>query len=41
MRVLVVVCGTRKLWPFLCYSRRRDRINLGLFHSLDKGMGVQ
>ena len=31
--VLVVVCGARKLRPCLSYSRRRDRINLGLFRS--------
>ena len=33
--VLVVVCVARKLRP--SYSRRRDRINLGLWRSLYKG----
>ena len=38
--VSVVVCVSRKvrLWP--SYSRRRDRINLGLWRSLYKGGGV-
>ena len=38
--VSVVVCVPRKLQPCLSYSRRRDRINLGLLHSLYKGGGV-
>ena len=33
----VVVCVARKLRPCPSYSRRRDRINLGLLHSLHKG----
>ena len=39
--VLVVVCVTCKLRPCPSYSRRRDRINLGLWCSLYKGGGVQ
>ena len=35
--VLVVVCVARKLRPCPSYSRRRDRINLGLWRSLYKG----
>ena len=35
--VLVVVCVARKLHPCPSYSRRRDRINLGLWRSLYKG----
>jgi hypothetical protein len=31
------VQGTRKLRPCLSYRRRRDRINLGLIRSYDKG----
>ena len=38
--VLVVVCVARKLRPCPSYSRRRDRINLGLWRSLYKGGGV-
>ena len=34
---LVVVCVSRKLPPCPSYSRRRDRINLGLWRSLYKG----
>ena len=34
---LVVVCVARKLRPCPSYSRRRDRINLGLWRSLYKG----
>ena len=37
--VLVVVCVARKLHPCPSYSRRRDRINLGLWRSLYKGGG--
>ena len=37
--VLVVVCVARKLRPCPSYSRRRDRINLGLWHSLYNGGG--
>ena len=37
--VPVFVCVARKLWPCLSYSRRRDRIDLGLFCSLDKRGG--
>ena len=37
--VLVVVCVARKLRPCPSYSRRRDRINLGLWRSLYKGGG--
>ena len=37
--VLVVVCIARKLRPCPSYSRRRDRINLGLWRSLYKGGG--
>ena len=37
--VLVVVYVARKLRPCPSYSRRRDRINLGLWRSLDKGGG--
>ena len=36
---LVVVCVARKLRPCPSYSRRRDRINLGLWCSLYKGGG--
>ena len=35
--VSVVVYVARKLRPCLSYSRRRDRINLVLWRSLDKG----
>ena len=35
--VLVVVCVARKLRPCPSYSRRRDRIDLGLWRSLYKG----
>ena len=38
--VLVVVCVARKLRPCPSYSRRRDRINWGLWRSLYKGGGV-
>ena len=38
--VLVVVYATRKLRPCPSYSRRRDRIDLGLWCSLYKGGGV-
>ena len=38
--VSVVVYVTRKLRPCPSYSRRRDRINLVLWRSLDKGGGV-
>ena len=38
--VSVVVYVARKLRPCLSYSRRRDRINLVLWRSLDKGGGV-
>ena len=37
--VLVVVCVGRKPRPCPSYSGRRDRINLGLWRSLDKGGG--
>ena len=37
--VLVVVYVARKLRPCPSYSRRRDRINLVLWRSLDKGGG--
>ena len=37
--VSVVVYVARKLRPCLSYSRRRDRINLVLWRSLDKGGG--
>ena len=37
--VSVVVCVARKLRPCPSYSRRRDRINLGLWRSLYKGGG--
>ena len=37
--VLVVVCVARKLRPCPSYSRRRDRINLGLWRGLYKGGG--
>ena len=37
--VLVVVCVARKLRPCPSYSRRRDRINLGLWRSLYRGGG--
>ena len=37
--VLVVVCVARKLRSCPSYSRRRDRINLGLWRSLYKGGG--
>ena len=36
---LVVICVARKLRPCPGYSRRRDRINLGLWRSLYKGGG--
>ena len=39
MCVLVVVYVARKLRPCPSYSRRRDRINLVLWHSLYKGGG--
>ena len=35
----VVVCVARKLCPCPSYSRRRDRVNLGLLRSLYKGRG--
>ena len=35
--LLVVVCVARKLRPCPSYSRRRDRIPLGLWRSLYKG----
>ena len=35
----VVACVVRKLRPCPSYSRRRDRINLGLWRSLYKGGG--
>ena len=38
--VSVVVCVARKPRPCPSYSRRRDRINLGLWRSLYKGGGV-
>ena len=38
--VSVVVCVARKLHPCPSYSRRRDRINLGLWRGLCKGGGV-
>ena len=38
--VSVVVCVARKLRLCLSYSRRRDRINLGILRSYDKGGGV-
>ena len=38
--VSVVVYAARKLRPCLSYSRRRDRINLVLWRSLDKGGGI-
>ena len=38
--MLVVVCVAHKLRPCPSYSRRRDRINLGLWRSLYKGGGV-
>ena len=38
--VLAVVCVARKLRPCPSYSRRRDRINLGVWRSLYKGGGV-
>ena len=37
--VLVVVCVARKLCPCPSYSRRRDRIDLGLWRSFYKGGG--
>ena len=37
--VSVVACVARKLRPCPSYSRRRDRINLGLWRSLYKGGG--
>ena len=40
LAVLVVVCVARKLRPCPSYSRRRDRINLGLWRSLYKREGV-
>ena len=39
--VLVVACIARKLHPCPSYSRRRDRINLGLWRSLYKGGGYK
>ena len=39
--VSVVVYVARKLRPCPSYSRRRDRINLVLWRSLDKGGGYQ
>ena len=33
-------CAACKLRPSLSYSRRTDRIKLGLFHTFDKGPGV-
>ena len=38
-RVLVVVCVAHKLRACPSYSRRRDRINLGLLRSLYRGGG--
>ena len=38
--VSVVACVMRKLRPCPSYSRRRDRINLGLWRSFYKGGGV-
>ena len=38
--VFVVVCVARKLRPCPSYSRRRDRINLGLWRSPYKEGGV-
>ena len=38
--VSVVVYVARKLRPCPSYSRRRDRINLVLWRTLDKGGGV-
>ena len=38
--VSVVACVARKLRLCPSYSRRRDRINLGLWRSLYKGGGV-
>ena len=38
--VLVVACVAHKLCPCPSYSRRRDRINLGLWRSLYKGGGT-
>ena len=37
--VSIVVCIARKLRPCPSCSRRRDRINLGLWRSLYKGGG--
>ena len=37
--VSVVVCVARKPRPCPCYSRRRDRINLGLLRSYYRGGG--
>ena len=37
--LLVVACVARKLRPCPSYSRRRDRINLGLWCGLYKGGG--
>ena len=37
--VSVVVCGARELRPCLSYSRRRGRVDLGLFRSLEGGGG--
>ena len=37
--VSVVACVARKLRPCPSYTRRRDRINLGLWRSLYKGGG--
>ena len=39
--ILVAVCGAHKLRPCPSYGRRRKRIHLGLFHSLDRGRGGQ
>ena len=39
--VSVVVCVARKLRPCPSYSRRRDRINLGLWRSLYRGGGIR
>ena len=34
-----LTCGTRKLRPCLSHSRHRDRINLGIFRSVDRAGG--
>ena len=39
LRVSVVACVARKLRPCPSYSRRRNRINLGLWRSLYRGGG--